>query len=171
MFHPLSLFKSYRTEPAAVAENATRDPWLRLQHEVNRLFDEAVSGIGITSTLGMPSRFPAALAVIRLDVRENDKAIEIDADLPGVDEADLSVEVSDNVLTIRGEKKVEREGDRDQYRLVERTYGSFARSLSLPFEVDPDRVEGVFRNGVLKLTLPKPPESQTKTRRIEIKRD
>ncbi len=174
MFQPLSLFNRTRNQPASIAD-PTPDPWFRLQHEMNRLFDDAFSGafsaFGLSpANSGLPQSWTTG-ASIRLDVRESDASLEIEADLPGVEESDLDVQVADNMLTIRAEKKFEREENKDkQFRLVERAHGSFARSLSLPFEVDPDRVEATFRNGVLKLTLPKPPQSEARSRRIEIKR-
>lgn len=170
MFQPLSLFNRSRSQPATILES-TPDPWLRLQHEMNRLFDEAFVGFGFPTAVPSSAQAWPSGSAIRLDVRETDTSLEIEADLPGVEDSDIDVEVTDNVLKIRGEKKSEREEKKDKhYRLVERTSGSFVRSLALPFDVDPDRVEAVFRNGVLKLTLPKPPQSESRSRRIEINR-
>lgn len=166
MFRPLSLFNRNAQAPAESAP-ATTDPFFRLQHEMNRLFDEAFAGFGAFG----PSRAIDEIRTPRLDIRETAEALEIEADLPGVDEKDLDVQLADNLLTIRGEKKFERKDEKEgQYRIMERSYGSFARSVPLPYAVDPDAVEATFKNGVLKLSLPKPPEAAEKTRKIEVKR-
>lgn len=167
-FRPLSLFNRNSSLPAARSEPFSGDPFYRLQHEMNRLFDDAFSGFQFPTSFrgeGDDARLP------RIDVHEADHAVEIEAELPGVDEKDIDVEVADNLLTIRGEKKFERKDEKEgQYRVMERSYGSFTRSMTLPFAVDPNAVEATIKNGVLKLTLPKPPEAQTQSKRIAIKR-
>jgi HSP20 family protein len=167
MFRPLSIFNRNSSALPARTDAYSGDPFFRLQHEMNRLFDDAFAGFGL------PAEFRGErddLRLPRIDVRETDHAIEVDAELPGVDEKDLNIEIADNLLTISGEKKVEREESKNgDYRVRERAYGAFTRSMALPFAVDPDAVEARFRNGVLKLTLPKPPEAQARSRRIAIK--
>lgn len=167
MFRPLAIFNRNNTDAAPVAATST-DPLFRLQHEMNRLFDDAFSGFGLTS------RFAPDLADIRsprINVRETDAAFEVEAELPGIDEQDIDVQLANNVLTIRGEKRAEREDRKEgEYRLIERSFGSFARSIEIPFSVDADGVEAIFRNGVLKLSLPKPADAVTKTRKIAVKR-
>lgn len=168
MFKPLSAFNRGGQQTPARIEPYSSDPFFRLQHEMNRLFDDAFSGFGF------PSVFRGELndaRTPRIDVHEADHAVEIEAELPGVEEKDLDVQVSDNLLTIRGEKKFERKDEKEgQYKVMERSYGSFSRSMTLPFSVDPSAVEATFRNGVLKLTLPKPAEARSEARRITIKR-
>jgi HSP20 family protein len=167
MFRPLAIFNRNNSDNAPVALS-TPDPFFRLQHEVNRLFDDAFAGFG------QLSRFAPELHDIRsprINVRETDAAFEVEAELPGVDEKDIDVQLSDNTLTIRGEKRAERKEEKEgEYRLVERSFGSFARSIEIPFPVDGDSVEATFRNGVLHLSLPKPPEAASKTRKIAVKR-
>lgn len=167
MFRPLAIFNPNNSETAPVAVNSP-DPFFRLQHEMNRLFDDAFSGFGLSS------RFTTDLQDIRsprINVRETDTTLEVEAELPGVDEEDIDVQLSDNLLTIRGEKRAESKEEKDgDYRLIERSYGSFARSIEVPFAVEADGVEATFRNGVLHLSLPKPPEAATRTRKIEVKR-
>ena len=90
------------------------------------------------------------------------------ADLPGVDEKDVEVVLSDGRLTIKGEKKLEKEEKKQDYYLHERSYGSFARSVALPFEADPDQVKASFAKGVLTVTVPKPPEVKAKQKKIPI---
>ncbi|MBI1366795.1 MAG: Hsp20 family protein [Alphaproteobacteria bacterium] len=169
MFKPLTLFNRGRNAPT-LSERSSGDPFFRLQDEMNRLFDEAFASFGAPSL--WPSRSYSSGDVFpTLDLRETDESYEIEAELPGVSEKDIDVEVNDNILTIRGEKRTERdESGKKGYRLVERSYGSFARSIPLPTEIDPDHVDAVFKDGVLKLTLAKPPESVRRSKRIEIKK-
>jgi len=107
----------------------------------------------------------------RIDVAESKDAIDVTAELPGVDEKDVDVTLVDDVLTIRGEKKSEREEqDKDKnWHVVERSYGSFSRAIPLPFEADPTKVEAKFDKGVLRIHLPKPEEVTKKEQKIEIK--
>lgn len=108
----------------------------------------------------------------RLDVSETKDAIDVKAELPGVDEKDIDLTLADGVLTIRGEKKSERdETDKEKnWHLVERSYGSFTRSVALPFDPDPDKIEAKFEKGVLHVHLPKPPEAAKKQQKIEIRK-
>ena len=106
----------------------------------------------------------------RVDVKETDKAVEVHAELPGVDEKDVDVSLAEGVLTIRGEKKQEREEKEKAYYLMKRGYGAFLRQIPLPFEVDEDKVEARFDKGVLTVVLPKSPAAEARTRKIEVKR-
>jgi len=100
-------------------------------------------------------------------VTETDKEIEITAELPGLEEKDVQINVADNVLTIRGEKKAEKEEKDKNYRLIERSYGSFERSLELPAGVNADAIKASIAKGVLKVTVPKPAPAQSK--KVEVK--
>jgi HSP20 family protein len=102
-----------------------------------------------------------------MDVAETDKEIEITAELPGLEEKDVQINIADNVLTVRGEKKAEKEQKDKNYRLVERSYGSFERSLELPEGVNADAIQASIDKGVLKVTVPKPAPAQSK--KIEVK--
>jgi HSP20 family protein len=102
-----------------------------------------------------------------MDVAETDKEIEITAELPGLEEKDVQINVSDNILTIRGEKKAETEQEDKNYRLIERSYGAFERSLELPEGVDADAIDATIDKGVLKVVVPKPAPAQAK--KIEVK--
>lgn len=169
MFRPLSVFNRGGRNVETRPESFASDPFFKLQSEMNRLFDDAFSGFATPPAFrgeGEDARAP------RIDMRETDGAVEVEAELPGVEEKDLDVQVRDNLLTVRGEKKFERKDEKEgDYRVTERSYGSFSRSISLPFSIDPDGVEATFRNGILKLTLPKPADARSKSRRIEIRRD
>jgi len=105
----------------------------------------------------------------RVETAETDTAYEVTAELPGCDEKDIDVKVAGGVLTIRGEKKQEREEKKEDYYLAERSFGSFSRSVRLPESVDESRIEAHFEKGVLKITAPKKPEAVKAERRIEIK--
>ena len=106
----------------------------------------------------------------RIDVKETDKEILIAAELPGTNEKDISLTLQNGVLTIQGEKKVEYDEEKENYHVMERSYGSFPRSLRLPDTVDEDKVEARFENGVLKVSLPKRAEALGAQRRIDIKK-
>jgi HSP20 family protein len=105
----------------------------------------------------------------RLDVSETDNNLEIVADLPGMDKKDINVSLEENLLTIKGEKKEERERKDKHYHTIERRSGSFYRAIRLPIEVEKDKVEAAFKDGVLTLRLPKSKEAKKKVAQIEIK--
>jgi len=104
-----------------------------------------------------------------MDVKETDKEIVIEAELPGMEEKDVSLTLQEGVLTVQGEKKIEYDEDKENDHMMGRRYGSFQRSLRLPDTVDEDKVEARFENGVLRITLPKRPEAGGAQRKIEIK--
>jgi HSP20 family protein len=135
-------------------------PFLTLHREMNRLFDDVFKGFDT----GMP----AALASWpNLEVNATEKDLRVSAELPGLDPTDVEILVEGDVLTIRGEKKSETE-DKDRH-FSERYYGRFERSLRLPFEVEDDKAEATFKNGVLTVTLPKSARAAESTKRIAIK--
>lgn len=101
------------------------------------------------------------------DVSETEGHVHVKADLPGVDLKDLDITIDNNVLTVRGEKKQEKEDKTENYHRVERVYGSFCRSFVLPSEVKAEDIDAVYKDGVLKLTVPKKETSQRK--KIEVK--
>lgn len=140
------------------------DPFASLQRQMNRLFDDAFAGYAPLARAGS-----GATLAPSIDVKETDKAIEVEAELPGVDEKDVQVTLEDGVLTIKGEKKAEKEESKKGYYMSERSYGSFLRSFELPAGIDADKVNATFTKGVLKVTLPKPAEAQAKAKKIEIK--
>lgn len=141
------------------------DPFLSLHREMNRLFDDTMRtfGQGEGGQGGMSTMVP------QLDVQEKDNEFCITADLPGVAESDIDLSVEGDVLTLRGEKKNERERDERGYHIMERSSGSFLRTLRLPFEPDPEKVKAEYRDGVLTVHVPTEGQQQ-RTRRIEVKR-
>lgn len=128
-----------------------------LQNEINRLFDaDRDDGVG--------SMAPWALKV---DIKEDQDHIMLKADIPGMKQEDISVNVENNTLTISGERKFEQEEKRDDYHRVERSYGRFSRSFQLPNTTDLSKIDADYKAGVLTVTLPKLPEA--KPRAIEVK--
>jgi HSP20 family protein len=136
------------------------NPFMSLQREIDRLFEDFTRGFPAFAGNGgkmLPS----------MDVTETDKEIEITAELPGLEEKDVQINVADNLLTIRGEKKAEKEEKDKNYRLIERSYGSFERTLELPDGVNADAIKASIAKGVLKVMVPKPAPAQAK--KIEVK--
>ena len=164
--NPLSPFRS-----GGLAERGGYggDPFLSLHREMNRLFDDVFTGF----EGGLPSVFDRGFGSGQgwpsIEVNTTDKEVRVSAELPGLEEKDVEILVDDDVLTIRGEKKAENEGkDRG---FTERYYGRFERRMVLPFEVDDEKAEASFKNGVLTLTLPKSPRAEEKAKRIAIGRE
>ena len=104
-----------------------------------------------------------------MDVAETEKEYTVTAELAGMDEKDVDVTLQDGVLTIHGEKKTERDEKSERCCLTERSYGTFSRSLSLPVEVEEDKIDASFKKGVLTIRLPKTPVAESKAKKIEIK--
>jgi HSP20 family protein len=142
------------------------DPFRALKTQMDELFSDWSGNVErMTGANGLRS--------LRIDVSETPTELTVKADLPGVEQKDIDVTVSGDKLTIKAEKKSEAEEKKDEngriYHRVERSCGSFLRSLSLPFNVDTGKVSANFKDGVLTLNIPKPPEVQKQTKRIEIK--
>ena len=114
--------------------------------------------------------FAGLSAVPAVDIAEKDKEYEITAELPGMDESNIDVKFADGLLTIKGEKKEEREEKKKDYYLSERRYGSFQRSFPVPESVDANKIEAKFVNGVLTVKLPKSSEAQKNEKKIAIKK-
>lgn len=140
-------------------------PW-RGTNAVDRIFSDFMDDLAVT---GRPPLRPDADFSPRVDVRDLKKEIEVTAELPGLEEKDIHVVLNDDRLTIKGEKKVEKEGGDSERYYVERSYGSFTRSIPLPASVLPDKCEAIFKNGVLKITLQKSKEALTSGREIPIR--
>jgi HSP20 family protein len=154
--------RSEQTTPSRFREEA--DPFMTLHREMNRLFDDVFRGFDM-APFGSMSRMAGWPHV---EVVDNDKDIRISAELPGLEDKDVEVLMGDGVLTIRGEKRSEIE-DKER-AFSERTYGRFERRIPLAWDVEEDKVDASFRNGVLTVTLPKSAESKTNVKRIGINR-
>ena len=147
-----------------------QDPFQSFRTEIDRLFDSVLGGGGFPSLTSFRQGFPAAQGLTpTLDVKENEKEIVVKADLPGLDEKDINLTIHNGVLSLRGEKKSEHTDERDNYHVMERSYGSFQRSIRLPDTIDEDKVEARFDKGVLTVTLPKRLEMVSAQKKIEIK--
>ena len=133
---------------------------MTVQDRMNRIFDDAFRGASRPGTeedwaLG-GSWAPA------VDIFENEGTLVLKAELPGIDLKDVDVRVENNVLTLRGERKFESEVKREQYHRVERAYGTFSRSFTLPSVVDTEKIKAEFKDGVLRVTLPQREEAKPK---------
>lgn len=144
------------------------DSFHSFHKEVDQLFNEFKKGFNLP-TIESASGNPAGLLSPKIDVSETEKSLDVAVELPGVEEDDIEVTLTDNILTIKGEKKSEVEDEGKDFHVVERSYGSFQRSLKLPFEASADSVEASFQNGVLKVHLAKPEELEKKVQKISIK--
>ncbi len=158
--------KTLSNVPATRRDNGGQlSPFDALQSQIDRVFNDFTRGFGMPRSLwgdeGMP--FPS------LDMHEEGNKVMLAAELPGVDDKDIDISVDGQMLTISGEKKSEFESHEGQGYRSERTYGSFSRSVSLPFDIDPDKVEARFDRGVLKLSIEKPAGAQQSIRKIPIK--
>jgi HSP20 family protein len=143
------------------------DPFVNFRREVDRMFDDFFSGIGSRAMEPWSGR-PVGVSPM-MDVEEGEKELVIKAELPGLDEKDFEVTLAGDVLTIRGEKKVENESRNGSAHYVERRFGSFSRSVRLPFEASDSQVDATYEKGVLSVRVPKPADAQTSVRRIEVK--
>jgi HSP20 family protein len=143
---------------------AERLPFKALQQEVDKLFSDFTSDFPLAGRWTKNANF-----AIQVDVAETEKTLEVTAELPGVSEKDIDVSLAGDILTIKAEKKSDKEEKTKDYHLVERSYGTFERSMRLPFKADPAKIEAKFDKGVLKLVVQKPVEAQTKTQKIEVK--
>jgi HSP20 family protein len=113
--------------------------------------------------VGLPEAWPAAFGRgVRMDLAETEKEVVITAELPGVDPKDVEINVTGNMLTVRGEKKAEKEEKKRDYHFIERSHGSFHRSVQLPSSANPEKVDAEFKNGVLTISLEKRPEARSK---------
>lgn len=161
------------------SKSAALQPWRPfegLRHQMNRLFDEfdrefwsAPFRRSAFELEPLWRRQMTGTTAPAVDIVEKDKAYEVKADLPGLDEKNVEVKISDGLLTIRGEKQEEKEEKKKDYYLHERRFGAFERSFRVPEAVDAEKIEASFKKGVLTVTLPKKPEAQKPEKKIDVK--
>lgn len=145
-------------------ELTARDPFRSLQQQVNRLFEETFGpSFPGEETLGVSTWAPSC------DIYETDNEIVLKAELPGVKKEDVKVDIENNVLTLRGERKFEEETKKENFVRIERSYGNFLRSFSLPTAVDTSKINAEFKDGILQVILPKREESKPKTIEVKVK--
>jgi HSP20 family protein len=136
---------------------------LNIRDEVNRLFDNFFTGLperrrGLLEGEWAPS----------VDVAETDNEVVVTAELPGIKQDDVDITITDDVLTLKGEKKEEKEVKEKNYHRIERSYGSFQRSISLPAGVQADKAKATYKDGVLHITVPKAEEAKPKQIKINV---
>jgi len=149
------------------APRADEDPFRSLHREMNRIFEDFARGFDVAPWAGGSGDGWAFQP--SLDVHETDDEIRVTADLPGLEEKDIDLSVQSGMLTLRGERRHEHEERKgDVTHRVERSYGSFQRSVSLPCEVDMEKTEATFKNGVLSVILPKAASARRNVRHIDV---
>jgi HSP20 family protein len=136
--------------------------YVSLQDRVNRLFREAQAGDGREEALTTSTFAPP------VDVYEDEHNITLKIEVPGIDEKDIDVRIENNTLTVHGERKFEKEEKEENYRRVERQYGSFTRTFTLPTTVDSEKVEANYDKGVLKVRLAKKSEAKPKQIKVNV---
>ncbi|HOE17178.1 MAG TPA: Hsp20/alpha crystallin family protein [Syntrophorhabdaceae bacterium] len=151
-----------REYPASRYENL--NPFYAFRQEMDRIFDNFFHGVEIEPFKKMPEAFYP-----NIDVVDGAKEIKVTIELPGMDEKDIDLSLDKDSLTIKGEKKEEKEEKGKNYHRMERTYGSFSRTVPFPVEIDTDKVEALFKKGVLTVTLPKTAKALKETKKILIK--
>ena len=153
---------------AAPSRNGSVEPWRSFRDEMDRVFEQFSKGFRMPAFEPPWSR-ESELSIPVVDFTEDDKAYTVTAELPGIDEKDVDVTVNAGMLTIKGEKKQEKEEKDKNYYLSERSYGSFQRAFSLPEGIQQDKITAAFAKGVLTVTVPKSADAQKAQKKIEIK--
>jgi HSP20 family protein len=169
--------KTTDKEPERAPAHRPWAPMESLRRDFNRLFEDfgdlwrSPIRHALLAPEALWSRDLTWAATPAVDIAEKDKAYEITAELPGMDEKNIDVKVANGMLTIRGEKKEEKEEKKKDYYLSERRYGSFERRFQIPEGVESDKIEASFKKGILTVTLPKNPAAQAPEKKIAIKAD
>jgi len=136
--------------------NPMRDVF-SLRHQMNHFFDDVFRPVGRNdSRLSVRNCYPT------VDIYDNDKNIIITAELPGIDKKDIVIDVKDGVLTLKGERSFDNEVKEKKYYRRERTFGKFERVFRLPADVDPEKISADYKDGILKIDIPKPEEQKPK---------
>src|SRR5215475_10843150 len=133
-----------------------------LQDRINRVFSDAYTGANQEDTLATSSFSPA------VDVYEDEHKVTLKIEVPGISEKDIDVRLENNTLTVHGERKIEKEEKEENYRRVERQYGSFTRAFTLPQTVDSENVSASYDKGVLNISLPKKAEAKPKQIKVNV---
>lgn len=155
-----------RSGGTGLQRGVEQDPLLALHREMNRLFDDVFRGFATPGFGRVPTMASWGPNWPNVEISETDKEIRVVAEVPGLEEKDIEILLEDGMLTLRGEKKSETEDKERQFS--ERFYGRFERRVSLGTEVDEEKVDAHFKNGVLTVTLPKTAPSQSKAKRIAV---
>ncbi len=142
------------------------NPVLALQNDMRRMFQDFFALP--TYSMMQSDRLWNGMLQPKIDIVETDKVIEISAELSGADEKDIEVVIENGMLTIRGEKRAESEDEGKTFHRMERSYGSFQRSLALPEQVEDDKIKARLENGVLLVTVPKKNGGPARTKKVEV---
>jgi HSP20 family protein len=153
-----------RGRDVTVRRGEEANPFLALHREMNRLFDDVFRGFDL-APFGFDRGFERTIGWPNIEVSDTDKEMKVTAELPGLEEKDVELELANGVLVVKGEKKTETE-DKDRL-FTERYYGHFERRIPVE-DVEEDKVSASFRNGVLTVTLPKTAQAQRQAKRIAI---
>ena len=158
-----------KTTPGTLAVRREWEyPLASFQWEMNKLVDDFFGGFNLSPWTPL-KRGLATIFTPRVDVSETDKEITVSVELPGMDQKDIDVSLARDALTIKGEKKEEKEEQGKDYYRMERSYGSFTRSVPLPAEVDTDKVQATFKKGVLDISLPKTARAIQEMKKVAVK--
>lgn len=169
-----------KSVPSQTTAESVVAPLMELRHRMDDLFEDFMGGWRMPSLRHDPRRldpfadFPLSPKLrgdfvdVKFDVSDSEDEIEISAELPGIDEKDVELALSDGVLSIKGEKKAESEEKKKDYYCKERRSGSFVRSFRVPDSVDQDKIKASFNKGVLEIKLPKHPEAKVEAKKIAI---
>lgn len=165
--------KISRDPKDTAAPAPVHSPLETLRHEIDRVFDDVTRGLPSMNSLWSPrkawrSAFRNFDVMPQVDTSEDDTSYEISIELPGVEEKDVSLTVDNGMLTVRGEKKSQREEKKKEYHLTERSFGSFERSFQVPANVDEAKIVASYEAGVLTVVMPKSPNGKPSERRIPI---
>lgn len=160
------LVPRFGRKPLPVRQEDT-DPFRNFQQQMNRLFDDFFGDFPLAERDRDPE-WTAAAFMPRVDVSETDTEIKVTAELPGMDEKDVSVELQEDVLVLHGEKKSDQEESGKNWLRREQTYGAFHRAIALPAGVEPDQAKAQFKKGVLTFTAPKREDEQARRTTVPI---
>jgi len=138
---------------------------LAIQERMNRLFDETLQ----RTRSREEEDISAGLWAPPVDIYETENEIVLKAELPEIDQKDIEIKVEDNSLTIRGERRFDQETKKENYHRIERAYGKFSRSFSLPNTIDQEKIKASYKDGILKLVMPKKEEKKPKQITVEVK--
>lgn len=156
----------YKREGNLAVKREESEPFGLLRREIDRLFDDFTRGFTLEPFRMLEERTRTFSPVV--DVTESEKDITVTVELPGMDEKDIELSITDGQLTIQGKKREEKEEKKKGYYRMERSFGEFSRVIALPAGVETDKVSAGFRKGVLRITIPRSKEARTETKKIPI---
>jgi len=162
-----NLLTKFRGRHDVPVRRAEWEPFRGFQSEMNRLFDDFFGDFSLAPRWQMPEH-QTALFTPGIDLAETDDDVIVTAELPGIDKDDVNVEMDENAVIISGERREEREDKKLNWYVREQSYGSFRREIPLPVAVEGDKAQASFKNGVLKVTIPKKEEAKKQRKTIDI---